>query len=418
MPDRVVITGLGIVSPLGLDARAHYEAACDGRSGIRPIEHFDVTGLRTRFAGQVDGAGFAAALVDVDPSKMDRFAHLAVVASRAGLADARLRPGEDGVLSERVAVCIGTAQGGRIADEQAMERYFSGGGKFMRAAGVPLIMPSAATAWVGILCNARGPAFPLSTACAAGLQSVALGASLIQSGAADVVIAGAADAPIVRTMILAWCTARATSARNGDPRSASRPFDLGRDGFVLAEGAAALILESAEHAVGRGAQIYAEIRGQGHSSDGFDMVAPSPSGEGAARAMRAALKNAKAEPDQITIASAHGTSTRMNDAAEATALREVFGEKPGPAIMSLKSLTGHAMGASGAIEVATLAMVLKEGVIPPNPNLVEVDPACRLNHVAGSAGRYQGGLAIASSLAFGGANSSLVLAPWPTHGAS
>lgn len=411
MPDQIVITGIGIVSPLGLTAAAHYQAACAGRTGVRLIDRFDVTGLRTRIAGVVDKESFEEPLRGADTRLMDRFSQMAVVAARQALEDAGLRPGEGSLDPGRVAACVGTAQGGRVSDEELMESYFRLG-RVRQAAAVPLIMPSGAASWVSILCDARGPCFSISNACASGVQSVAQGARLLRSGACDVVLAGASDAPLTRHLFSAWGAIRATSARNEDPGRASRPFDSGRDGFVLAEGAAVLVLEPASRALERGAAVYAKIAGLGDSADGSDIVAPDPSGSGAVRAMRAALAEAAIKPEEITLISAHGTSTRLNDAAEALALQNVFGVDGGAPVMSLKSLTGHAMGASGAIEVATLAMVLRNGVVPPHPNLTDVDPACRLNHVAGRPGRYEGGYALANSFGFGGVNSCLVLAPW------
>lgn len=411
MADQVVITGVGIVSPLGLTAAAHYEAACAGRTGVRPVDRFDVTGLRTRIAGVVDKESFAEQLRGADSRLMDRFAQMAVVAAQEALEDAGIRPGDGSLDPGRLAVCVGTAQGGRVSDEELMESYFRLG-RVRQAGAVPLIMPSAGASWVSIVCDARGPSFSISNACASGVQSLAQGARLLRSGACEAVLAGAADAPITRHLFSAWGTIRATSARNDDPSRASRPFDAGRDGFVLAEGAAVLLLERATRAMERGAPIYAEIVGSGDSSDACDIVAPDASGAGAVRAIRAALGDAGIEPDEVTLISAHGTSTRLNDAAEALALQSVFGVDGRAAVMSLKSMTGHAMGASGAIEVATLAMVLKNRVVPAHPNLTDADPACRLNHVSGQPGRYEGGFALANSFGFGGVNSCLVLAPW------
>jgi len=412
MADRVVVTGLGILSPLGTDAEAHYTAACAGASGLRPVRGFEVGDLRTRFAGQVDDRGISEPLAAVNTSLMDRFSQMAVVASQAALADAGLDSEKAGVPPERVAVCVGSAMGGRISDEQWMATYFTTGEKSGRASAVPLIMSGGATAWVSILTDARGPSLPISSACAAGLQSIGAGTSLLRSGVADIVIAGGSDAPVTRSTVVAWAASRATSALNDSPGTASRPFDRTRDGFVLSEGAAILILERAEAAVRRGARIYAEVRGVSNSADAFDIAAPSPSGEGATRAMRAALEDAGARPELVTLVSAHATSTRLNDPIEAKAIREVFGPDSGPTVMALKSMTGHSMGASGAIEAATLCLTIKNGVIPPNPNLNDVDPACVLNHVGRTAGRYEGGLVLANSFAFGGANSCLVLAPW------
>lgn len=407
---QVVITGVGIVSPLGSSATAHYAAACAGKTGVRPIHRFEVDGLRTRIAGVVESESFEPDLGDAC-RLMDRFTQLAVMAARAATQDASITPGDGTLDPARVGVCLGTAQGGRISDEAMMESYFRLG-RVRQAAAVPLIMPSGAASWVSILCKARGPTFSISSACASGVQSIGQGARLLREGACDVVLAGAADAPLTRHLFSAWGAVRATSARNDDPGRASRPFDRERDGFVLAEGAAVLVLESADRATRRGASIYAEIAGQGHTADAWDIVAPNPKGEGAARAIRVALAEARVPPEEVTLISAHGTSTRLNDAAEAAALHSVFGRDGNAAVMSLKSLTGHAMGASGAMEAATIALVLKQGLIPFHPNLQSVDADCRLNHVTDRAGRFGEGAAMVNSFAFGGANSCLVLTPW------
>jgi 3-oxoacyl-[acyl-carrier-protein] synthase II len=409
----VVVTGLGVLSPLGLDAAAHWRAALAGRSAIRTITSFPVEGLRTRFAGQLEGFAAERLLPAAELSQMDRFSQIAAVAAKQALADAGLAPGEDGLDPDRVGVCIGTAQGGRIADEQAMEMYFRSEGRRTRPLAVPLIMPNAAAAWAGILCRARGPTFPVASACAAGLQSIAVGVLLLRSGAADVVLAGASDAPVTRTLLVAWGAARATSTRNDAPERASRPFDRSRDGFVLGEGAAVMVLEGADAAAARGARVYASVSGHGHSADAHDIVAPDPEGAGAVLAMRRALDDAAVSPDQVAAVSAHGTSTRLNDAAEARALRAVLeGREAKVPVTALKSMTGHAMGASGAIEAATAVLALREGLIPPNANLEEVDPDCALDHVVGAPRALPEGVFLVNSFAFGGANASLVLARW------
>jgi 3-oxoacyl-[acyl-carrier-protein] synthase II len=408
-----VVTGLGVLSPLGLDAPSHWKAALLGRSAIRAVTSFPVEGLRTRFAGQLDGFEPERVIRPADLGQMDRFSQMAVAAARLALADAGLASGEGGGDPDRIGVCIGTAQGGRIADEQAMEMYFRSDGRRTRPLAVPLVMPNAAAAWVAITFHARGPAFPIASACAAGLQSVAVATLLLRAGAADVVLAGASDAPVTRTMMVAWGAARATSTRNDAPERASRPFDKGRDGFVLAEGAAVLVLERADDAIARGARIYAEVRGHGHSADAHDIVAPDPDGSGAALAMRRALADGGATPDQIAAVSAHGTSTRLNDVAEARALRAVLDRGADKvAVTALKSMTGHAMGASGAIEAATAALCLREGKVPPNANLEEIDPDCALDHVIVSPRPLPDGLFLVNSFGFGGANACLLLARW------
>lgn len=407
----MAVTGLGIVSPLGPHARAHWEAALAGRSGVSPITRFPVDGLRSRIAGQI--AGFEPEGLSAPQLAMtDRFAQLAVTACRAALRDAGLAPGEDGLPPENVGVALGTAQGGRIADEHLMEEYFASGGRRPRPLAVPLVMPSAAAAWCSLVCGARGPLLPISNACASGLQSVALAADwLRRSGRVEVFLAGGSDAPVTRTMLAAWCAARATSARNEEPARASRPFDRGRDGFVLAEGAAVLVLERLARARARGARIYAEVVAHGQSADAHDITSPLADGSGSAAAMRDALAEAGIAPADVVLVSAHGTSTRANDAAEARAIRTVWDGGRGPAVTALKSMTGHAMGASGAIEAATTALALHHRLAPFTLNLDEPDPDCILDHVRDAPRPLAEGSALVNSFAFGGANVSLVLSP-------
>lgn len=408
---RVAVTGIGILSPLGLSTAAHWEGLLAGRSGVRPVTHFPVEGLRTRFAGQLPGF-VPEGLTDSQVGMTDRFAQMAVAASLAALRDARLRPGEDGLAPERVGLVLGTAQGGRIADEELMETYFRTEGRRVRPVAVPLVMPSAGAVWSSLVTGARGPLVPISNACASGLQGIGLAAAWLRSGApVDVFLAGASDAPVTRTMLAAWCAARATSARNDDPAAASRPFDRTRDGLVLAEGAAVVVLERLDAALARGARVYAEILGHGHSADAHDITAPDPGGAGPAAAMRAALADAGVSPGEVELLSAHGTSTRLNDAVEAKAIRTVWGDV-GPAVCAVKSATGHAMGASGAIEAATAALAVHHGTAPPTRNLDEPDADCALDHVRGERRSLAGGAAVVNAFAFGGANSSLVLAPW------
>lgn len=411
---RVAVTGIGLLSPLALSAAAHWEGVLAGRSGARPITHFPTEGLRTRFAGQLPGFE-PEGLSPAHRTMTDRFAQLGVAACRAALRDAALTPGAGALPPERVGIVLGTAQGGRIADEELMEAYFRSGGARVKPHAVPLVMPSAASVWASIACGVRGPVLPISNACASGLQSVAIGAALLRGGApVDVVLAGASDAPVTRTMLAAWCSARATSARNDDPPRASRPFDRGRDGMVLSEGAAVLVLERLDHALKRGVPVYAEVLGQGHSADAHDITAPDPEGAGAAAAMRSALADAGIPADTVAFVSAHGTSTRLNDAAEARAIRAVFGVRErGPAVTAIKSMTGHAMGASGAIEAATVALALRHRLIPATINLDDPDPECALDHVRGEPRALAPGPALVNSFAFGGANTSLVLGPCP-----
>jgi len=412
MSDRVAITGLGIVSPLGVSAQEHFAAALRGQSGIRAVTLFDVTGLRSHIAGQVGIADLGSMLPHLSAMQMDRFSQLAAMAAREALTDASLDTTDGSIERSRMGVCIGTAQGGRISDEQLMARYFDG--RRPRPLAVPLVMPNAALAWVSIMAGAEGPGLPIASACAAGLQSIAMGARLIESGAADIVLAGASDAPVTRTMMMAWSGARATSVRNHDPEAASRPFDAERDGFVLAEGAAVLVLERGSRAEARGVRIYAQILGQGHTLDAHDIVSPAPDGRGGIASMRAALKDAQLEAREIAWLSAHGTSTKLNDAAERRAIQTVFGSHVTELkVTALKALTGHAMGASGAIEAATAALTIQTGQLAPNRNLTRPDPECDLRHVA-TPGETVSGPAMINSFAFGGANVSVVLGPW-TH---
>ncbi len=407
----MVVTGIGILSPLGADTAAHWAGAREGRSGVRPITRFPVEGFRTRFAGQLPSFAPEAFAPERQLVQMDPFAQMAVAAAGLALRDAGLAPGGN-VDSFRVAVAVGTSQGGRVADEEVMGQYFRSDGRRVRPLAVPLIMPAAASSWVSIVHGARGPAYPITSACTTGLASIGLATQLLRTEApVDVFLAGGADAPVTRSLLAGWCAARATSARNDDPERASRPFDAGRDGLVIAEGAGVLVLERLPHAAARRAHVYAEVRGFGATSDAHDLTAPDPGGEPAARAILAALEDAGAGPEEVGWVSAHGTSTRLNDAAETAALKRAFGGHARRlAISALKSMTGHTMGAAGAIEAATAALALRDGVVPPTINQETRDPDCDLDYVANAARPRPEGLALVESFAFGGANAALLLA--------
>jgi 3-oxoacyl-[acyl-carrier-protein] synthase II len=411
---RVVVTGLGILSPLGLEIASHWQAVRSGCSGIRAITRFATEGLRTRIAGELPGFDPRQTLEERVLVQMDRFAQMAVVAAFAAMRDAGLDARAHGLDPYRVGAAIGTAQGGRISDEEVMAQYFKSDGMRVRPLGVPLIMPSAATAWVSIQCGAKGASYPLTNACASGLNAIGLAAQLLRAGApVDVFLAGGSDAPVTRSMLAGWSATRATSARNDTPQQACRPFDRDRDGMVVSEGAAVLVLERQSHAERRSARIRGEVLGYGATCDAGDLALPDASGASAAEAIGAALRDAGVLREEIGYVSAHGTATRANDPAETRALERAFGEHSRRlAVSALKSMLGHTMGAAGAVESATALLALENGTIPPTINYTTPDPECDLDYVPGEARPHDGRCALVNSFAFGGANAALVLARW------
>jgi 3-oxoacyl-[acyl-carrier-protein] synthase II len=403
---RVVITGMGVVSPLGIGIDAFWDGLIHGRSGVRRITRFDPSPYPSQIAGEIPDFDAAAHLPRRDIVRTDVFIHYALISAQAALADAGIKI--DGQ-NDRVGVSIGTGMGGvplLLSSWDMLQREGMAG---VSAYALPGSLPNMAAGWVSMRTGARGPLFTPTTACAASSQAVGDAFRTIQRGDADVMLAGGTDSLIHPLVIAGFSTIRALSTRNDAPTLASRPFDRDRDGFVLAEGAGILVLETLEMARARGARIYAEVLGYGLSADANHPTASSS--QGPARAMRLALEDAKLPPEAVDYVNAHGTSTQLNDQHETEAIKAVFGDHAGRlAVSSIKSMTGHLVGAAGGVEAIATALALHHGVVPPTINYTTPDPACDLDYVPNQARRAPIRVAMSNSFAFGGTNAILVLA--------
>jgi 3-oxoacyl-[acyl-carrier-protein] synthase II len=403
-----VITGIGLITPAGRGLSATFDGQCDGRSGLtRPPGEHAVAGCM-EFAGIAPDVQAGDVLPPpVDPC-IDRYVVLGIAAADDALADAGLVIGEN-VDAARVGTVVSSGGGGlKTYEDHAFARRDRG-----RTAVSPYLapgmLPNMAAARIAIKYGLRGYSAAVATACAAGAQSVAEGLRLIWDGEADVVVCGGADAPLHPTIATAFDNANAMAHGWADAAASSRPFDAGRNGFVLSEGAAIVVLERAEHADTRGAAGYADVLGWGATTDAYHLTAPRPNGAGAAECMRRALRSAGLEPSDIGYVNAHGTSTKLGDAAEARAIRTVFGKEGSPPVSATKSITGHTLGAAGAVEAAVTAVAIARGILPPTLNLEEVDRSCELDHVRGKPRFGPVAAAVSNSFGFGGHNVSLVL---------
>ena len=404
---RVVITGIGLVTPVAVGTRETWQGLLDGRSGVGPITRFDATDYASQIAGEVGDFDPHVWVGRKDAKKMDRFIHLAIGASMMALEDAGLAcPVAD---PNRTGVLIGAGMGGLESLFEAQQILTTRGPRRVSPFTIPRLIPNLAPGQVSILTGARGPNLCSVSACATGAHSIGDAARLIARGDADVMLAGGTEAAVTHLGIAGFAAMKALSTRNDDPQRASRPFDAERDGFVCAEGAATVILETLEGARARDARIYAEVKGYGQSSDGHHMTMPAPGGEGARRAMRAALDDAELGPEAVRYVNAHGTSTPGGDRAEVEAIRGVFGHHADALwVSSTKSMTGHTLGAAGAIESAVCALAVHEGRVPPTTNLTTPDPDCDLDFVTSGAREGAVDVAMNNSLGFGGTNVCLI----------
>ena len=423
---RVVITGIGVVAPNGVGRRAFTQAIAEGKSGVGPIESFDTSGQSIKIAGEVKGFDVTPYLGDhkKNAKTMSRAVAFAVGAGSLAMEDSGLDA--DRLDPARLGVCMGTGitpvdvtelvepiARGMGTDGFSLGRFAQARASTMDPLWLLKHLPNMAAAHLSILHRAMGPNSTVVTACAAGTQAVGDAFRLIARGDADVMIAGGCDSRIDPLMIVAYEAMKAVSHSARPPSEVSRPFDRERDGFVLGEGAAVLILESLQHARRRRAKIFAEIRGYGSSFDAHGLTRPEPEGKGAALSMSAALREARVDPSDIDYINAHGTSTRLNDLMETVAVKRVFGHKARAIPMSSqKSMVGHLIGASGALEAAATAISLDTGVVPPTINQVTPDPACDLDYVPNTARETSVRIAISNSFGFGGQNASLVLAQY------
>jgi 3-oxoacyl-[acyl-carrier-protein] synthase II len=407
MPNRrVAVTGMGIVSPVGIGVAAAWDSILAAKSGIAPITRFDASAFSSRIAGEVKNFDVAQYLSAKEARRYDTFIHYGLVATSEAIRDGGLE-GYRGDL-ERVGVCIGSGIGGLPMIEATARAYFDGGPRKISPFFVPGSIINMISGLVSIQYGYKGPNLATVSACSTANHSLGEAARLIEYGDADIMVAGGAEATVSPLGVGGFCAARALSTRNDDPATASRPWDVDRDGFVLGEGAGVLVLEEMEHAKTRGARVYAEIAGYGMSADAHHITAPPEDGEGAARSMANALRNAQLAPTDIDYINAHGTSTPLGDIAECLAVKRCFGEHAAKlAMSSTKSMTGHLLGAAAAIEAVFTVLALRDQVAPPTANLFRQDPQCDLDFVANAARRMRIRAALSNSFGFGGTNATL-----------
>jgi len=412
MERRVVVTGIGLVTPVGIGRDETWSAITAGKSGIAPTTLFDVTEFATKFSGEVKNWEPTRWIEKRDAKTYDRFLQFGVVASQLAKDDAGLVVDEKN--ADRVGVYIGAGLGGVATIEKTHSALLEKGPRRgISPYFVPMIIVNMAPGLVSIRFGCKGPNFSHVSACSTGAHSIGEAMRSIQRGDCDVMFAGGCEATITPLGVGGFNAMRALSTRNEEPTRASRPFDLDRDGFVIAEGAGVLILEELETAKRRGAHIYCEIVGYGASSDAHSMVQPPDGGEGAQRCMKMALADAKMDPERVGYINAHGTSTKQGDIAETTAVKTVFGahaKKLG--MSSTKSMTGRTLGAAGGIEAAFAVLAIQEGVLPPTVNLEKPDPECDLDYVPNQARQAKLDVALSNSFGFGGTNSTLIFAAY------
>ncbi|HTR45568.1 MAG TPA: beta-ketoacyl-ACP synthase II [Thermodesulfovibrionales bacterium] len=404
---RVVVTGTGLVTPVGIGVRSSWKALLEGRSGIGIIKTFDSSDLPVHIAGEVKDFDPALYIEAKEIKKMDRFIHFAVAASSMAMEEAGLKVTEDN--AERVGVIIGSGMGGLPAIEHYHKVYLEKGYRRITPFFIPMLIINLASGQVSIKFGAKGPNSAVSTACATGSHAIGDAFRIIQRGDADAMIAGGTESCITPMAVGGFAVMKALSTRNNEPERASRPFDAERDGFVMGEGAGVLILESLDHAKGRNARIYAEIAGYGMTSDAYHITSPAPGGEGAAKCMTLALKDAHVGPEVVDYINAHGTSTKYGDELETAAIKKVFGNHAYKlCVSSTKSMTGHLLGAAGGVESVISVLSIIHDAVPPTINLEHPDAGCDLDYVAGAARERSVGCALSNSFGFGGTNACLL----------
>ncbi|RKP55417.1 beta-ketoacyl-[acyl-carrier-protein] synthase II [Cohnella endophytica] len=407
MTQRVVVTGMGVVTSLGSDLPTFWNNLLNGKSGISSIEAFDTSEYTTKIAAEIKDFDPGAYIDKKESRKMDRFVQFGVAASKLAVEDAKLLIGEN-VDPERVGVIVGSGIGGLGTWEDQHTILMEKGPRRVSPFFIPMMIANMASGQISITTGAKGPNTAVVSACATGTHSIGDSFKMIQRGDVDVMICGGAEATIRPIGMAGFCSMRAMSTRNDEPEKASRPFDVDRDGFVMGEGSGVVILESLEHAVARGAHIYAEVIGYGMSGDAFHMTEPDP--EGAARSMSKALKDAGIDPNAIDYINAHGTSTPVGDKSETLAVKKVFGDHAYKlAVSSTKSMTGHLLGAAGGVEAVVLALTLEKGIIPPTANLDNQDPELDLDFVPNTPREADVQVALSNSFGFGGHNATIIM---------
>lgn len=402
---RVVVTGLGVVSPIGIGPDAVMESVANARSGVGPITAFDASAYPTRFAATVDDWDPTPWIEPKEARRLARFQQFAVAAADQAVADAGLAISEE--MAPRVGVIVGSGIGGLGTMEEQKDVLDERGPGRVSPFLVPMMIVDLAAGHISIRHGAKGINYAPVSACATGNHSIGEAGEAIARGAADVVIAGGFDCGVTPLGLAGFCAARSLSTRNDEPQAASRPFDADRDGFVMGEGGGILVLEELEHARARGAHIYAELAGYGASADAYHLTAPAPDGDGARRAMLAALERAGMNASEIDYINAHGTSTELGDAAETGAVKAVFGSDA-PPVSSTKSMSGHLLGGAGALEAVICVRAMTDGLLPPTINYATPDPACDLDYVPNEARPASPAAVMSNSFGFGGHNATLI----------
>lgn len=408
MQHRIVITGMGVISPVGNTIGDFWNSLIQGQSGIDYVTRFDVSQMATKVAGEVKNFEPTDWLDKKESRHMDRFAQFAVAAAKMAIEDSGLDL--DTIDKERAGTVIGCGIGGVTTFEEQKEVLIAKGPGRVSPFFVPMLISNMAAGHVSIAFGLQGPSSTVVTACASATNAIGEAMRLIESGEADIVVAGGTEAPLTPLAFAGFCSMKAMSTEKEDPKAASRPFDARRTGFVMGEGAGIVILESLEHAQARNAKIYAELVGYGSTSDAYHITTPVPGGAGAARAMGKALESAGIQPEEVDYINAHGTGTGANDSTETAAIKIVFGDSADKvAISSTKSMTGHLMGAAGAIEAIACVLTIQNGIIPPTINYGEVDPHCDLDYVPNQVREKNVDIAMSNTFGFGGHNATIVI---------
>lgn len=408
MNRRVVVTGLGCITPIGNTVEEYWESLLSGVSGIDYIRKFDTSDYPTKIAAEVKDFNPEIYIDKKEARKMDRFTQLAVAASQMAMKDAGLRIEE--IVAEKFGVILGSGIGGIETLEDQHQKLMDKGVRRISPFFIPMMISNIGAGHVSMFLGAKGPNTTVVTACASSTNAIGEAFKVIQRGAADIMISGGMEASITPLSIAGFCSMKAMSTNNEEPQKASRPFDINRDGFVMGEGSGILVLEELEHAQKRGARIYAEVVGYGMSADAYHITAPSPEGEGAARAMECALQDAGITSDEIDYINAHGTSTPYNDKFETMAIKKVFKDHAKElSISSTKSMTGHLLGAAGSIEAIACVLSANEDIVPPTINLDNPDPECDLDYTPNHSKKREVNYALSNSLGFGGHNATIIV---------
>jgi len=404
---RVVVTGVGMITPVGLDTESSWQGIAAGRSGIGPITQFDDKDIPTQIAGEVKGFDAAKYIEPKEIKKMDRFIHLAIAASQMAMEDSKLIISPEN--ADRIGVMVGAGMGGLPAIERVYDAYREKGYRRITPFFIPMVIVNEVAGHISMRVGAKGPNISVVTACATGTHSIGDAFKWIQRGEIDAMIAGGTEATICPLAVGGFNAMKALSTRNSEPERASRPFDSQRDGFVMGEGSGIVILEELEFAKKRGARIYAEIIGYGASGDAYHITSPAPNGEGAARCMAMAIKDAGVAPSEVGYINAHGTSTKYGDELETMAIKSVFGEHARKVpVSSTKSMTGHLLGAAGGVEAVISLLAMEHGILPPTINLENPDPECDLDYVPNTARKQEFDVAMSNSFGFGGTNATVI----------